>query len=151
VLFIITQQTQPAWQQAARQSQQPWIILQHSASPDVQVMHTPLGVDSHLQTHMVMLQQQTTMPFMVQQQDTMPPASMEQSCCIMPHAAASSQTQVIFIPPLHFSIFMVQRGTIVKLGAVIGMGEPMAGIPMPGTPIAGIPMLVRSIISALVM
>jgi len=113
VPFIITQQAQPAWQHAARQSQQPWIILQQSASPEVQVMHTPLAVGSTLQVPIVRLQQHTVMPFIVQQHDTIPPASIEQSCCIMPHAAASSHEQVIFMPPVHFSIFMVQRGTIM--------------------------------------
>jgi hypothetical protein len=31
----------------------------------------------------------------------------------MPAAVWSSQVQVIFIPPWHFSIFIVHRGTIV--------------------------------------
>ena len=42
----------------------------------------------------------------------MPPASMVQRFCIMLQAIASSQVQVIFMPPVHFSILMVQRGTI---------------------------------------
>jgi hypothetical protein len=98
---------------ADKQSQQPWIILQHSASPLVQVMHTPLGVFSHLHMPMVKLQQQQHMPFWKQQQEHMPPASIEHRFCTMLQAVASSQTQVSFIPSLHFSTLRVQRGTIM--------------------------------------
>ena len=54
---------------------------------------------------------QTVMPLSMQQQH-MPPASMVQRFCIMLHAILSSQTQVIFMPPWHFSNLSVQRGTI---------------------------------------
>jgi hypothetical protein len=86
--------------------------LQHSASPLVQVMHTPFGVASHLHIPIVKLQQQQHSPFIRQQQLHMPPASMEHRFCTMLQAAASSQTQLIFKPPVHFSTFSVQRGTI---------------------------------------
>src|SRR5438105_432861 len=98
----------------------------------------------------VRLQQQTIMPFIMQQQDTMPPASIEQRFCIMLQAVGSSQVQVIFMPLVIFSIFMVQRGTIMKLG----VPGAMVGVPIgdaPGIPIPGIPMPVRSIIIVLVM
>jgi hypothetical protein len=145
VLFIITQQLQPAFIMAAMQSQQAWIISAHLASPDVQVMAQPSLVMSHLHMPMVRLQLWTTMPFIRQQQLTMPPAIMVQRFCIMEQATGSSQEQVIFIPPLTFSIFMVQRGTIMKLG-IAGAAD---GAPVPGIP--GIVMLVRSIIMVFVM
>ena len=148
VLFIITQQVQWQAMQQLTQSQQHWIILQQSASPLVQVMQQPLGIISHLHTPMVKLQQQTIMPFIMQQQETMPPASMEQRFCSMLHAVGSSQVQVIFMPPGHFSIFMVQRGTIMKLG----VAGAIAGVPAgPGIPMPGMDMPVRSIIIVLVM
>jgi hypothetical protein len=66
----------------------------------------------------------------------------------MLHAILSSQLHMIFMPPVHFSILIVQRGTIIMLGA-------MAGVPMAGVFIAGIPMFAipefRSIIIALVI
>jgi hypothetical protein len=48
----------------------------------------------------------------------------------MLHAILSSQLQVIFIPPVHFSIFMVQRGIImpVMAGFIVGMLAPIADI-----------------------
>ncbi len=111
-------------------------------------MQQPLGIISHLHMPMVKLQQHTMTPFIMQQQETMPPASMEQRFCSMLHAVGSSQVQVIFMPPVHFSIFMVQRGTIMKFG-VLGA---IAGVPAgPGIPMPGIDMPVRSIIIVLVM
>ena len=112
VLFIITQQVQPAFISVPRQSQHAWIISQHFWSPLVQVKQKPLSVISHLHRPIVKLQVQTVMPFMTSQQPHMPPASIVQRFCIMLHAIWSSQTQVIFMPPVHFSILMVQRGTI---------------------------------------
>jgi hypothetical protein len=53
------------------------------------------------------------------------------------------------MPPVHFSIFMVQRGTIRKFGAVgMPLGEPIVEGAIPGMPIPGIAMPVRSIIIA---
>ena len=95
---------------------------------------------------MVMLQQHTIMPFIMQQQEHMPPASIVHRFCTMLHAILSSQLQVIFMPPVHFSTLKVQRGTISQLG-LTGIVE---GVPMPGivvVPIPGIPM--RSIIIVL--
>jgi hypothetical protein len=56
----------------------------------------------------------------------------------MVQAALSSQLHVIFMPPVHFSIFMVQRG-IISHWAPVGMA-------IAPVPIAGIVMGVRSII-----
>jgi len=144
-LFIITQQEQPAFIMADMQSQQAWIISAHLASPDMQVMTQPSLVMSHLHMPMVRLQELTIMPFIMQQQLTMPPPSMVQRFCIIEQATGSSHEQVIFIPPLTFSIFMVQRGTIMKFGAAgVAEGAPIAGDP-------GIDMALRSIITVLVM
>lgn len=61
-------------------------------------------------------------------------------------AILSSPEQVILMPPLVFSIFIVQRGTITQL-IPIGMplGVPMAGMLIPGMPMPCIPIPVRSI------
>jgi hypothetical protein len=111
--FMQTQQTQPALLMTVMQSQQAWIILQHSASPLVQVMQTPSSVISHLHMPIVMLQQHIIMPFIIMQQLHMPPAVMAQRFCIMAALIVSSHLQTIFIPPGHFSIVIVQRGTII--------------------------------------
>ena len=112
VLFIITQQVQPEFISVLRQSQHDWIISQHFWSPLVQVSVQPLSVSSHLHSPIVKQQVQTVMPFMTIEQEHMPPASMVQRFCIMLHAIGSSHVQVIFMPPVHFSILIVQRGTM---------------------------------------
>ena len=140
------QQVQPHLSIVETQSQQAWIISQHLASPLVQVSETPSLVISQWHMPIVRLQQHTIMPFISMQQLHIPPANIEQRFCTMLHAILSSQLQVIFMPPVHFSIFMVHRGTIIML-AIGGVVVPAEGaIPMPGIPI---PM--RSIIMALVM
>ena len=135
---------------AVMQSQQAWIIAQQSASPLVQVMQTPSSVISHLHMPIVRLQQQTIMPFIIMQQLHMPPAIMVQRFCIIVAAIVSSQVQVIFMPPLHFSIFIVQRGTIIHCG-VVGMVAvpPIAPVAMGPMPV--MPMPLRSIIIAFVI
>jgi hypothetical protein len=147
---IIRQQVQPAFRQAVMQSQQPWIMAMQAGSPLVQVMTQPSLVISILHMPIIMLQLHTIMPFIMQQQEHMPPASMVHRFCIMARAAASSHTQVIFIPPDIFSTVIRQRGTIIMFGAMDDV--PIAGIPpMPGMPMPGIPIPVRSIIIVLVM
>ncbi|MHC5538927.1 hypothetical protein ACYOEI_11965 [Singulisphaera rosea] len=153
VLFIMTQQVQPAFIMAHMQSQQAWIMSQQALSPLVQVIVTPLSVISHLHIPIIILQQQTIIPFIIMQQEHMPPAIMVQRFCIMLADMASSLVQVIIIPPSHFSIIMVQRGTIIMFMPVgipmpAGMPMPMpAGIPMPVVPIPVMPVIVpRSII-----
>ena len=147
MLFIITQQVQPSLTMQARQSQQDWIISQHFGSPLVQVMQTPSLVISHLHIPMVRLQQQTIMPFIMQHTLHMPPAIIVQRFCTMLQAILSSHEQVIFMPPVHFSILKVQRGTIIQLvEAGIPVGEPIVGLPIPGIDIPCIPIPVRSII-----
>ena len=87
------------------------------------------------------------MPFIMQQQLHMPSQTMRQRFCSMPQATSSSQEHVIFIPPVHFSIFMMHRGSIMLLGEGIDGCEPAMGIPI-GMPIPIIdgPMIARSII-----
>jgi hypothetical protein len=97
-------------------------------SPVVQVRQQPSLVISHLQLHMAKLHWHISMPFIMQQQLHMPSAIMRQRFCTMAHAISSSQMQWIFMPPAHFSIFSVQRGTMHILPPA-GMAE---GIPAPG-------------------
>jgi len=128
VPFIMMQQLQPLSIIEAMQSQQAWIMSQQALSPDTQVMQTPSLVISHLHMPMVRLQQQTVMPFIMQQQLHMPVASIEQRFCIMLALILSSHEQVIFMPPVHFCILMVQRGTIIEF--MVG-GLAMVGIIAP--------------------
>jgi len=130
VLFIITQQVQPSFIMQAIASQQDWIISMHLESPLVQVIMTPSFVMSHLHIPIIRLQQQTIMPFIMTQQLHMPPASIVHRFCIMPQAALSAAVQVIFMPPVHFSILIVHRGTIIQLAAGIVGAVPMAGVAM---------------------
>jgi hypothetical protein len=148
VPFIITQQQQPAFMQAVMQSQQLWIMSQHALSPLVQVRVQPSLVISTLQTPIVRQQLQTVIPFIMQQQEHIPPAIMVNRFCIIPQAAWSVVRQVIFIPLATFSIVMVQRGTIIIVGAA-GIPIPAVGL-IPGD-IPGIIMPARSIIIAVVM
>src|ERR1700733_11830870 len=117
-------------------------MSQQVLSPLEQVMQTPLLFISHWQTPMVRLLVQMAMPFIIIVQLTMPPAIMLQRFCIIVHAALSSQVQVIFMPPVHFSIFMVQR-EIISHCEPVGM---LSGIVIPACPIAGMLIPVRSII-----
>jgi hypothetical protein len=154
MLFMHMQQTQPAAHMEAMQSQQAWIIEQQAGSPLVQVMHTPSSVISHLHMPIIMLQQQTIMPFIIMQQLHMPPAIMVQRFCIIVAVILSSHLHVIFIPSLHFSIFIVQRGTIIHCGGIgivaVPPIAPCIMLPMP-MPIPGIPMPARSIIIELII
>jgi hypothetical protein len=126
ILFIMTQQVQPACIIEHIASQHDWIIAQQSLSPDVQVKRTPSLVISHLHMPIVRLQQQTTMPFIMQQQLHIEPAMLVQRLWITPQAIMSVQLQTIFIPPVHFSIFTVQRGTIMVF--IPGMAAGIIGV-----------------------
>ena len=87
------------------------------------------------------------MPFIIMQQLHMPPCSIEHRFWTMPQATLSSHEQVTFMPPWHFSILKVQRGTIIQLvEAGIPEGEPIVELPMPGIDMPCIPIPVRSII-----
>lgn len=146
---IIMQQQQPAFMQAIMQSQQPWIMSQQALSPLVHVMEQPSLVISIRHAPIVMLQQHTIMPFIVQHIEHMPPAIMEHRFCIIVQEAMSSHIQVSFIPPVIFSIFMVQRGTITMFGIMAGM-EPI-GMPAIPVPTEGMAIADRSIIIVFVM
>ena len=144
--FIIMQQVQPAFIMAMQQSQQAWIMAQHSLSPLVHVMQTPISVISQVHLAIIMLQQQAIMPFIIMQQEHIPPAFIVQRFWSMPADTLSSQTQVIFMPPVHFSNFMVQRGIIIMFMPVgIVPGVPI----IPAGPVMPIP--IRSIIIAVVI
>src|SRR5260370_15116585 len=134
------EQQQPALSIVVMHSQDACSISQHILSPLVQVRQMPSLVMSHLHMPMVRLQVQTAMPFIIMQQLTMPPAIMVQRFCIMVQAALSSHAQVIFMPPVHFSIFMVQRG-IMSHCAPLGMD---IGAVMPAEAMDGMFMPVRS-------
>src|SRR5438105_1024796 len=136
MLFIIMQQLQPACIIAVMQSQEAWIIWQHLGSPLVHVTLQPLSVVSHLHIPIVRLQVQTIMPFIIMQQPTIEPDSIEQRFCSIPAAIASSQTQVMVMPVLVFSILNVQCGTIIMFGIMAAAGLPIVPIPvaMPGMP-----------------
>jgi hypothetical protein len=141
---IIMQQAQPDFMHIVMQSQQAWIMSQHILSPLVQVTQHPLAVISTLHDAIVMLQQHTIMPFIVQHMLHIPPAIMAHRFCIMVQAAGSSHAHVIFIPPVHFSIFIMQRGTITMFGAIGAADAPAGMFPIPV-------IAERSIIIAVVM
>jgi hypothetical protein len=96
------------------------------------------------------LQQQAIMPLNIMQQLHMPPAIIVQRFCSMPADTLSSQVQVIFMPPVHFSSFIVQRGTIIMfVPPGVMAGAPIA--PALGAPIPAMLIPLRSIIIAFVM
>ena len=74
-------QEQPVWQHSARQAQQAWVSLQHSLSPERQVMQTPVAVASQVQLQKQKLHWQTQMPFFVQAQLHIPSLSERQRFC----------------------------------------------------------------------
>ena len=136
VLFMLMQQVQPAIIMDIMASQQHWIILQQSASPLVQVIIMPFLVISILHMPIIMLQVIIIMPFIIIEQLTMPPQSILAMFCIMLTAIMSSLMHIIFIPPSHFSIFMVQLGIIIMFMLEAGIMLLMPGIivciPIPG-------------------
>jgi hypothetical protein len=141
---IIMQQAQPDFMQPMRHSQHAWIMSQHILSPLVHVRQHPLAVISHLHMPIVRLQQHTIIPFMVQHMLHIPPAIIAHRFCIITHAALSSQEQVIFMPPGHFSTFIMHRGTITMFGAIGAVAEPIGTFPIPA-------IVERSIIIAVVI
>jgi hypothetical protein len=73
------------------------------------------------------------MPFIMQQQLHMLPASILHMFCKVAAATSSSQIQVILNPSLHFSIFIVQRGTMhicMPPGIEPGIVAPLIGVPI---------------------
>jgi hypothetical protein len=152
--FIIMQQVMPGIIIALMQSQQAWIIFSQFLSPDMQVIMQPMSVISILHMPIIpMLQQQQHMPFIIMQHETIPPAIMLHRFCTIMAAVLSLQVQVIFMPPAHFSIFIMQRGIIMPgmfmpdmledSGIIIGI-IPIMGMPIIPPPI---PMLdIRSLV-----
>jgi hypothetical protein len=137
---------QPAFMQAARQSQQAWHMAQQSSSPLVQVKHTPSLVSAHSHLHIEKQQLHTMIPFIRQQQLHMLPAIILHRFCKVAAATSSSQVQVILNPPLHFSSFIVQRGTMhICVAPGMAAGMPALGICVPIDP-SGLIMLLSIII-----
>jgi hypothetical protein len=136
--FIIMQQVQPHFIIAHMQSQQAWIMSQQALSPLMQVTQTPSPVISYMHMPIVRLQEQTIAPFIMQQRLHFELAIMEQRFCSMLQLILSSQLQVIFMPAVHFSIFMMQRGIImpVMAGFIVGMLAPIPDI-IPVIPVIG--------------
>jgi hypothetical protein len=146
--FIMTQQVQPAFIMVLQQSQHAWIMSQQSLSPLVQVMETPFSVISHLHIPITRLQQQAIIPFIIMQQLHMPPAIIVQRLWSMAVDVGSSQVQVIFMPPSHFSIFIVQRGIVIMfMPAGIADGAPIIPAPMPAV---GAVIPIRSIMAFII-
>jgi hypothetical protein len=144
------QQVQPAFIMAMQQSQHAWIMAQQSLSPLVQVMQTPISVISQTHLPIIMLQQQAVMPFIIMQHDIMPPAVIVQRFWSMPAVTLSSQTQVTFIPPAHFSNVILQRGIIIMfMPAGMVPVEPIMPV-APPIAMPGMPIPARSIIIAVV-
>jgi hypothetical protein len=143
-----TQHVQPAFTQPHTQSQHAWIMSQHALSPLVQVKHTPslVIVQSHLHIHM--LHWHIIMPFMVQHRLNIPPAIILHMFCRVAADISSSHVQVTFMPPAHFSIFIVQRGTMQSPCIIADMPGIWPCIGEPDMPI-GLFVRLRSIIIAL--
>ncbi len=146
--FMQTQHMQPAAMHFVMQSQQAWHISQQALSPLVQVKHTPSLVLVHSHLHMHMLHWHITMPFIMQQQLHMPPAIILHRLCSMAQDISSSHLQVIFMPPAHFSIFMVQRGTMAMPAGAPGMapGIPIVGIELPIVPSVPLSIIIMVIV-----
>ncbi len=126
-------------------------MAEQVGSPLVHVMQTPSSVASYLQWAMVRLQEHTVIPFMTQQQLQSPPAIMVQRFWSIAAETLSSQAHTIFMPPVHFSNVIVQRGTIIMFvpaGAVAVVPITPVG-PVMLTP--AIPFPARSVIIAVVI
>ena len=145
VPLIIMQQLQPAATIFEQHSQHDSIIAQQFLSPLVQVMQTPMSVGSKLHMPIVILQQQTIIPFIIMQKLHIPPAIIEQRFCNMTAETLSSQTQTTFMPPAHFSNDILQRGIYHHAACRRAAGRPPA-IPIPCTPI-----MFRSVITVLIV
>ena len=111
MLLKQTQHVQPAFMQAHMQSQQASIISQHALSPLTHVMQTPSLVMVHSHLHMAMLHTLSIVPFIMQHRLHRPPAIILHMFCKVAADISSSHLQVIFMPPAHFSISIVHRGT----------------------------------------
>jgi hypothetical protein len=103
-----------------------------------------------------MLQQQHIIPFTIVQQLIMPPCIIMHRLLSISADVLSSQVQTTFIPPLTFSIFIVQRGVIIPPLMPIGIPviegiDPIPGI-MPIDPVPGIPIpVIRSLVIMLLI
>jgi hypothetical protein len=85
-------------------------------------MQQPSLVYSHLQIPQVRLHWQTLMPLQQQLQLQRPSHSMRHRFCNVPQAISSSHLQWILKPPVHFSNFILQRGSTHQFAAA---GDPV--------------------------
>lgn len=140
----MNRQEQPFFIITVQHSPQAWIISQHWTSPLVQVMHTPESVISQRQMPMMKLTWHTCMPFIIMLYEHIPPITMEHKCWTILAAVLSLKVQWILTPPVHFSIFMEQQGTMTIL---LGMEGVEAGVGATREPTLGTVVVVRSIIT----
>jgi hypothetical protein len=110
-------------------------MSQQALSPLLQVMHTPSFVGSHVQMPQVRLHWQTQMPLSMHEQLHIPSHSALHRFCNVAHETSSSHEHLIFMPPWHFSIFIVHRGTTHQpLAGGAAAGEPYPWAANPGAP-----------------
>ncbi len=86
-------------------------MSQQALSPLRQVTEQPSLVYSHLHGPQQRLNWQQVMPPQVQVSEHIWSQRALHRFCKVPQAISSSQEQISFMPPLHFSAFMVQRGS----------------------------------------
>jgi hypothetical protein len=109
-------QSQPALMQAQTQLLQASIRLQQFLSPLQQVKQTPFWTAVHSHSHTHRSHWQTTLPFCVQQKLILPPDRTLHDSCSVAACCSLLQVQMNFTPPLHFSTFIVQQGTLLLTG-----------------------------------
>src|ERR1700722_322563 len=104
----------------------------------ISILHMPI---------MPMLQQQQHIPFIIMQHEHIPPAIMLHKFCIIMAEVLSSQVQIIFIPPAHFSIFIMHWGTMPDMLGEPPIIGPAIGIPIMPPPIPAVPIpIIRSLV-----
>jgi hypothetical protein len=145
--FIIMQQVMPGIIIAVMQSQQAWIVFSQFLSPLLQVILQPISIISTVHMPiMPRLQVHMHMPFIIMQHEHIPFCIMLIMLFIMVALTLSSHTQVIIMPPGHFSMVMVQRGAIIMPGmlpAIMGMPDTWPIMPIP--PMGIMPFIIEAI------
>ncbi|MBI4615237.1 MAG: hypothetical protein HY720_16600 [Planctomycetes bacterium] len=121
-----------------------WSMSAIFRSPLVQHIFMPRSVFSIVHEHMHIDIMQTGMPFIIIIMPGIMPVPMSHIMCIMPAWAASSQVQVMHMPPSIFFISILARGIMPIMGMFMGIPGIIPGIIMGGIigiiPPMGIPM-----------
>jgi hypothetical protein len=86
-------------------------MSQQALSPLMQVTEQPSLVYSHLHGPQHRLIWQQVIPPQVQVREHIPSQRALHRFCKVPQATSSSHEQLSFMPPLHFSAFIVHRGS----------------------------------------